>query len=218
MSALMPYTWFVRIPALDALREADRLELIGLLPAALLAGACVEWLSRRSRALMVLALALAALEAGYSGYPHIGTMPTSIPHLDRPIAADHSASVVVDVPFGLRGGVGLYGRGISPEALVMATADGHPRAVSDSSWVSAASVNAIRAHPFYGCLVNVEWGKPCEPAQVRAAGRDAHRMRVEWAIAWRRTPLIRHYLHAAGFTYSYSADGIRVYRLTGRSG
>ncbi|HXZ76298.1 MAG TPA: hypothetical protein VEH31_36250, partial [Streptosporangiaceae bacterium] len=38
VSALMPYTWFVRLPALDAFREADRLALLGLLPAALLAG------------------------------------------------------------------------------------------------------------------------------------------------------------------------------------
>ena len=36
-------------------------------------------------------------------------MRTSLPDLDRPIAADHSSSIVVDVPFGIRGGVPLPG-------------------------------------------------------------------------------------------------------------
>ncbi len=216
MSALMPYTWLIRIPGLDAFREADRLALLGLLPAALLAGSAVEWLSRRSRPLVVIALALAALEAGYSGSPAIGTVPTSNPALDGPIAADHSGSIVLDIGYGLRGGVALYGREVSPEALVMATADGHPRAVSITSWVSAASVAAIRAHPFYSCLVNVEWGKSCTPAHVRAARQDALRMRVRWAVVWKRTPLVYGYLHKVGFRYGYGAHGVHVYRLNGR--
>ena len=213
VSALMPYTWFVRIPALDAFREADRLALLGLLPAALLAGGAVEWLSRRSRPLLIIALALAVLEAGYSGYSKIGTVPTAIPRLDGPIAADHSGSIVVDIRYGLRGGVALYGREISPDALVLATADGHPRAVSVTSWVSASSVAAIRAHVFYGCLVNTEWGKPCDPAQVRSARRDALRMRVGWAIVWKRTPFVYAYLRQVGFRYAYGVNGVNVYRL-----
>ena len=213
VSALMPYTWFVRIPALDAFREADRLALLGLLPAALLAGGAVEWLSRRSRPLLIIALALAVLEAGYSGYSKIGTVPTAIPRLDGPIAADHSGSIVVDIRYGLRGGVALYGREISPDALVLATADGHPRAVSVTSWVSASSVAAIRAHVFYGCLVNTEWGKPCDPAQVRSARRDALRMRVGWAIVWKRTPFVYGYLWQVGFRYDYGVNGVNVYRL-----
>ncbi len=58
-------------------------------------------------------------------------MPTALPALDRPIAADHSASIVVDVPFGVRGGVPLPGEGAAfdPYAQVLSTADGHPRAV-----------------------------------------------------------------------------------------
>ena len=213
VSALMPYTWFVRVPALDAFREADRLALLGLLPAALLAGGAVEWLWRRSRPLLVIALALAVLEAGYAGYSKIGTVPTAIPRLDGPIAADHSGSIVVDIRYGLRGGVALYGREISPDALVLATADGHPRAVSATSWVSARSVAAIRAHVFYGCLVNTEWGKPCDPAQVRSARRDALRMRVGWAIVWKRTPFVYGYLRQVGFRYDYGVNGVNVYRL-----
>lgn len=215
VSALMPYTWFVRVPALDAFREADRLALLGLLPAALLAGGAVEWLWRHSRPLLVIALALAVLETGYSGYSKIGTVPTAIPRLDGPIAADHSGSIVVDIRYGLRGGVALYGREISPDALVLATADGHPRAVSATSWVSARSVAAIRAHVFYGCLVNTEWGKPCDPAQVRLARRDALRMGVGWAIVWKRTAFVYAYLRQVGFRYDYGVNGINVYRLNG---
>ncbi|HSS89221.1 MAG TPA: hypothetical protein VLL69_07880 [Streptosporangiaceae bacterium] len=216
VSALMPYTWFVRVPALDAFREADRLALLGLLPAALLAGGAVEWLWRHSRPLLVIALALAVLEAGYSGYSKIGTVPTAIPRLDGPIAADHSGSIVVDIRYGLRGGVALSGREISPDALVLATADGHPRAVSATSWVSARSVAAIRAHVFYGCLVNTEWGKPCDPAQVRLAHRDALRMRVGWAIVWKRTAFVYAYLRQVGFRYDYGVNGVNVYRLNSR--
>ena len=47
VSALMPYTWFIRVPGLSVFREADRLALLGLVGAALLAGAAVDWLARR---------------------------------------------------------------------------------------------------------------------------------------------------------------------------
>ena len=75
------------------------------------------------------------------------------------------------------------------------------------------SVAAIRAHAFYGCLVNTEWGKPCDPAQVRSARRDARRMRVGWAIVWKRTPFVYAYLRQVGFRYGYGVNGVSVYRL-----
>ncbi len=213
MSGLLPYTWFVRIPGLAAFREADRLALLGLLPAALLAGSAVEWLARRSRPLVVLALALAALEAGYPGYHAIRTIPTSAGRVVAPIAADHSTSIVVDIPFGLRGGVAFYGREVSPQALVTATADGHPRAVSVTSWVSRPTVSAISAHPFYGCLAGAETGAPCPPARLPAARRDALRMGVGWAIVWRPTNLVGPYLRDLGFTLDRRKGGVSLYRL-----
>jgi hypothetical protein len=45
VSLLTPYTWFIRIPGLSVFREADRLALLGLVGAALLAGAAVDWLA-----------------------------------------------------------------------------------------------------------------------------------------------------------------------------
>src|SRR5215472_11122486 len=156
VSGLMPYTWFVRIPGLSSFREADRLAILGLLPAALLAGAAVNWLRYHSRPLLVVVLALAVLETGYSGSSKIGTMPTSYPGVDYRIAADASHSIVVDLPFGMRGGIPVYGAPFFPKALVMATADGHPRAIAYTSRVPQYSVRAIEAHPFYRYLVYIQ--------------------------------------------------------------
>src|SRR6185312_1904380 len=44
VSALMPFTWFVQVPGLAGFREAARIIMLGLVPAALLAGAAVSWL------------------------------------------------------------------------------------------------------------------------------------------------------------------------------
>ena len=49
VSALMPYTWFIRVPGLSTFREADRMALLALVGAALLAGAAVDWLARGIR-------------------------------------------------------------------------------------------------------------------------------------------------------------------------
>ena len=54
VSDLMPYTWFVRLPGLSSFREADRLAILGLLPAALLAGAAVEWCRYHARPVLAL--------------------------------------------------------------------------------------------------------------------------------------------------------------------
>ena len=109
VSAVMPFTWFAQIPGLSGFREPDRMMMLGIVPAALLAGAAVNWLRyhlRPAPAVSVIAVVavLGVLEAGWSGNPLVGTVPTALPAVDRPIAADHSRSIVLDVPFGLRGG------------------------------------------------------------------------------------------------------------------
>jgi hypothetical protein len=190
--------------------------LAGLLPAALLAGMAVEWLRRRAPALLVVALALAALEAGFSGISFVKTMPTAIPRLDAPIAADHSRSIVVDIPYGLGGGLDIYGAPVSPHALVEATADGHPRAVAAVSWEPATTVRAIRAHPFYRDLVAAEQRGGAEDltaAQLRAAHEDALRMRVGWAIVWKPRGQAITYLRRVGFTYQYRVGRYQLFRL-----
>jgi len=230
VSLLMPDTWLIRLPGLSSFREPDRLALLGLVGAALLAGTTVDWLVRRGRnhAVQRAALAgvavLAALEAGWAGPP--GSMPTALPAVDRPIAADHSGSIVVDVPFGIRG-IPWYGKAISPLALVLATADGHPRADSYTSWVPRSTLAGIRGHAFYAGLAAARVGKPIPAAELAAARRDASALRIGWLLVWTKhwmapnRPRHHHlhygaiyrYLTAAGFRLDYQADGVKVYRL-----
>jgi hypothetical protein len=225
VSLIMPYTWFMRIPWLSDLREADRFAILGLVGAALLAGAAVDWLWRHARPVVIVVAALAVFEAGWSGGanipggPKIGVMPTALPALDGPIAADHSRSIVVDVPFGLRGGIPLYGGQFAAQSLVLATNDGHPRAVSYTSWVPAATLRGITKHLFYTLLVsssNYIAGEPvvlkASHAQLAAAQQDARRMGIGWVLVWSTNPLEARYLTATGFRLDYRADGAAVYR------
>jgi hypothetical protein len=224
VSPVMPYTWLMRIPLLSAFREADRLAILGLVAAALLAGAAVEWLRYHAKPLLVVVAAAALLEAGYSGLPGARPMPTTLPALDAPIAADHSGSIVVDFPFGLRGGIPEYGRPFSPRALLIATADGHPRLISYTSWVPERTREQIAARPFYAALEKVQHGIPLAPlknaagnqvtaAQVAAARADARKLGVGWVLVWTtQNPVIKPFLDATGFRFSYRADGVSVYR------
>jgi hypothetical protein len=229
VSAVLPYTWFVRIPGLAGFREAARITLLALAPAALLAGAAVDRLWARAPALIAPVLIAALLEAGWAGNPAIATMPAALPALDAPLAADHSASLVVDVPFGIRGGIPLPGEGaaFNPEAQVLATADGHPRAVGYLSRIPPATLAAIRRHPFYAGLLAAQANQtrraaeqlartPGYPALLAAARRDARAMHIGWILLWQHTPAITRYLTAAGFRPDYTADRVLVYRPAGR--
>jgi hypothetical protein len=228
MSALLPYTWFVQIPGLAGFREPARITMLAIVPAALLAGAAVDWLRHHAAALIVPVLILAALEAGWGGTPGVGTMPAALPALDGPIAADHSASIVVDVPFGIRGGIPLPGEGAAfdPEAQVLATADGHPRAVAYLSRIPAPTLTAIQQHPFYDGLLNAQYQpsiipdrlsqRGSYPALLAAARMDARRMNIGWIIVWHQSPAIRLYLARTGFRFAYAADGALVYRPSPR--
>jgi hypothetical protein len=221
VSAVMPYTWFVHIPVLSGFREPARILMLGLVPAALLAGAAVNWLRYHAAPVIVVVLALGVLEAGWSGNPGIGSMPTALPAVDRPIAADHSASLVVDVPYGLRGGTNIIGGRFDPEAQVLATADGHPRAVGFLSRIPAPTVAAIEKHAFFTRLIATQQGQRSTPAQLAAARLDARHLGIGWVLVWRWhgriLPSIR-YLHETGFRFAYKADGVKVYRPDATAG
>ena len=157
VSNLMPYTWFVRLPGLSSFREADRLAILGLLPAALLAGAAVEWCRYHAKPLLAVIAAAAILESGYSGTtPKVGSIPVSFPGVDRGILNDHSHSIVLDLPFGLRGGIPVDGVPFFPQALVMATEDGHPRSIAYTSRLPYPTRTAINKHSFYAALIDAE--------------------------------------------------------------
>jgi hypothetical protein len=217
VSLLMPYTWLVRIPGLSALREADRLALLGLLGAAILAGAAIQWVCQHARPVIATAVIIVVAVAGFleAGWSATGapTMPTAMPSLDGPIAADRSHSVVVDVPFGLRGGVGLTGFAMRPQSLILATADGHPRAISYTSWVPRPTRNGIWDNPFYRCLYRAQNGHrtDCHGQVLINARRGARRADIGWVIVWHKRiraarPTVIAYLYATGFHIDYQVD------------
>jgi len=212
VSLLMPYTWLVHVPGLSALREADRLALLGLVGAAVLAGGAVDWLSGRARPLIAVVAVLAIAEAGWTGNPSRGLMPTAMPALDRPIAADHSGSIVLDVPFGLRGGIPLYGSATPKPALLVATADGHPRAISYTSWVPETTIAWFARHQFYVWLVAAQHGRQAPAARLTAARRDVRSMNIGWVLVWSRSAPVIQYLTRVGFVFDYRADRVSVYR------
>ena len=241
VSPVMPYTWFVRIPGLSSFREADRLAILGLVPAALLAGAAVDWMRYHARPLIAVVIALGVLETGYSGNPRVGEMPTALPRLDAPIAAQHTKSIVVDVPFGLRGGIPEAGGRFAAEALVLATADGHPRAIAYVSRLPQPTINGMYRQAFYGYLVHAQHYTPparfapltpgaklplfsripasytpLTAAQVAAGRRNAQRLNIGWVLLWYKNPALLQYLSQTGFRFDYRADGVSVYRPAGR--
>ncbi|HEV2374349.1 MAG TPA: hypothetical protein VGS19_19595 [Streptosporangiaceae bacterium] len=224
VSMAMPYTWFVRIPGLANFREADRFTALGLVPAALLAGAMVGWLRTRAkptaaRGVLAVLLALAALEAGWSGNPAghrpIGAMPTAMPRLDGPIAADHSGSIVVDVPFGIRGGLPVTGGAFPPETMVLATADGHPLADAFVSRIPRQTLDGIRRQPFYAALMNAQGGPDrTSNATIQAARRNAQAIDIGWVLDWTDNHAVSRLLQRTGFTPAYRVGRVTVYRST----
>ena len=190
LSMIMPFTWFVRIPGLSTFREANRFTELALVPMVLLAGAAVEWLRTHTKAGVIPILALALLETGWSGNPGIGSMPTALPALDGPIAAQHTNSIVVNLPFGIRGGLPVIGDGFAPETMVLATADGHPLADALISRIPAGTLNGIEREPVLrGAAARP--GRPHpdhERATLSQAQASARQMNIGWVLVWRQQP------------------------------
>lgn len=219
MSLLLPYTWFVRLPGLSSFREANRFTELALLPAALLAGSAIVWVRERFAPAVLLVAALCAVELGWSAEGPAGTMPTGLPAVDRAITADHSQSLVVDVPLGFRSGTVELGPGFPPEELVEATVDGHPRAIGYLARLPESTVTALLRHPFYVDLLSVQSGGHVPADGIPAAVADARRMDVGWVLVWTPvTPAIGRFLAETGFSFRYRADGVSVYRVIGMSG
>jgi hypothetical protein len=217
VSLLMPYTWLVRLPGLANFREADRFTELGLLAAALLAGAAAGWLGARAKPVLAVLLAIGLVEAGWSGNPPghspVGVMPTTLPQLDGPIAADHSRSVVVDVPFGIRGGLPVDGAAFPPQTLVLATADGHPLGNAFVSRIPHATLAGIQRCAFYAGLMNAQGGPQVNTRAMLAEARlSARAMHIGWVLVWTANAAVPRYLRRTGFRLAYLADGAAVYR------
>ena len=104
----------------------------------------------------------------------MSTIPVSYPGVDQGILHDHSGSIVLDLPFGLRGGIPVDGVPFFPQALVMATEDGHPRSIAYTSRLPEPTKNAINNHPFYAALIDTQhevpakcpWRAPSQPESL----------------------------------------------------
>ena len=225
LSLLMPYTWLVHTPGLSNFREAYRFAELGLAAGALLAAAAVDWLRAHTfKPVLAVVLALCLVELGWSGNPPGNVMPaplritamgTSYPKIDDAIAADHSSSIVVDFPFGIRGGPPIWGPAFNPQAQVMATADGHPLANGLISRVPAATLTGMQHEPFFAGIVNL-WHNPGyvdhAPGFPKAA-RNARQMNVGWVIVWPThvNHAIARYLRLTGFKVAYRVRDVIVY-------
>ncbi|HWG62688.1 MAG TPA: hypothetical protein VG253_13340 [Streptosporangiaceae bacterium] len=213
ISPVLPFTWFVHIPGLSGFREADRFTELALVPAALLAGAAVSWLRVHARMVLIPVLVLAVLEAGWAGTASIGTMATAMPALDDPIAAQHTKSLVVDLPFGIRGGLPVTGYGFAPQSMVLATADGHPLADAWISRIPDATLAGIRRRAFYTALLNAQSGRHhTTEAEFDKARANARHMHIGWILVWRLRRTFARLLRETGFRFAYRADGVLVYR------
>ena len=218
VSELMPYSWLIRLPLLSAMREADRFLLVGLVGAALLAGLAIEWLSQiclRSWAVTgkpgvparqafragrigpgrwvpVVPLAIIAaagiLEMGWAA-PGIASMPTTLPRIGQALLADHSDSIVSDVPFGIRGGSPILGAPIYPWELLTATQDGRPRSISYTAWIPIPTVRQIESHFFYLSLMHAQRldgasQRTLSAADIQRARADFRALRIGVVAVW----------------------------------
>ncbi len=214
VSLVLPYTWFIRIPFLAGFREPSRIAELGLVPMALLAGYTVNWLRYHARPLLVVVLVLAVFEFGLATpRKAIQTMPTGLGRLDAPIAADHSGSIVVDIPFGLRGGTGITGLPFPPESQVLATYDHHPLADGLISRIPTSTAQAISSEPFYQDLLSTQTGHhDFTPRQLFEASVNAADMHIGWVLLWVYNKPLRNFLMRTGFHYVYRAEGASVWR------
>jgi hypothetical protein len=213
MSLLLPYTWFVQLPGLADFREPNRFTILGLVPAALLAGSAVAWIRRRAALVLLPVAVLAALELGWSAVGSAGTMPTGLPAVDQAITADHSSDLVVDVPLGFRSGTLWLGPGFPAEELVEATLDGHPRAIGYVSHLPESIVPELQGQAFYADLLRLQAGSSVPASTIPAAASDARRLDVGWVLVWTQvTPRLAHFLSETGFAFRSRVDGVSVYR------
>lgn len=228
LSALLPFSWLVQIPGLADFRVAQRFAMLATLPAALLAGSGLAWLLATrtigSRAIAVVLGVFAILEMAAPPMDD-ALVPVSRKAVYRPIRADHSQSVVVDVPFGWVASLRNVGvKGYRTEPVLRATEHGHPIASGFTNRLSDWRFGELAEHPFYAGLIRLQYDDPTglqpwptdhpprDPG-IEAARADRQAIGIRWAVvhpdASRR---VIPYLKATGFRWSHAADGIVVFR------
>ena len=106
---------------------------------------------------------------------------------------------MVDLPFGIRGGLPVIGDGFPPQSMVLATADGHPLADAFISRIPARTLNGIERQPFYAALLNAEGGAHATtPAEFTAAARNARHLHIGWVLLWQTDTKLARRVPQAG--------------------
>jgi len=207
LSALMPYTWLSQVPLFADMRIPARFTMLGILPVAILAGIGVQLLWNRGiagRAIVVAALAFAVVE---SGFPDGGSgkqwTSADQPPLTRPIGADKSDSVVVEVPLGFVSGTAGVGEAREQRAMMLAARHHHPIANAYLSRMDQEKVAELASHRFYADLIALQnAGVPdaAIPLDRTAALADLDATRARWVIVRNGIPQrVVRYLKGLGF-------------------
>jgi hypothetical protein len=212
LSALMPYTWLVRLPGLADFREAARFAQIGLLAACLLAALALDRSHGRWALLVTPVVGFALLESGWAGSGPIDRMPIHDHAITNVIAADPSNAVVVNVPLAYAGGVSGLGAVGSFETQMRSIDERHPMAGGAVSRFSPKVESEIRSHQFLLDLLTFSTGQlPAGLGSRAPACVDARSMNVGWVVLWgEQRPEVASYLADCGFVPAAEAHEVRV--------
>jgi len=220
LSTLLPFTWFMDLPVLGSLRVPQRFALLGLLPAVLLAATGAEWMFGRLRPLfrgllLAATVGLVLIEGAVLLPANLAATNDAI---TAPIRADHSNSVVVDVPLSWQSGVSVIGPlyGAAP-AMLRATQHEHPIAAGYISRVNQGRIAQLAAQPLYSQLLRVQGQAhlgSVSAREVQQARSNARHLGVRWAVVWPEAGAAAiPYLLRVGFRRVVSSDGSTLMRL-----
>jgi hypothetical protein len=220
LSGILPYTWYVQIPGFADQRVAARFIILGLLPAALLAGfgsraLATGGLARRS--LLAAALVVCALDLGS---PMAFEGDVTQPEIYDAIRADRTDSIVVDVPLIWLTGTRYLGTPINSGAMLRATEHGHPIAYGVVGRANVQLLTALARNRFYTDLMVLQGGASLAAVPVPSrpdpglGARNARALGVGWVVVQpTASPAVGAYLRSAGFRLHHQHDGVKVFRI-----
>ena len=201
----------------SALREADRLALLGLVGAAMLAGAAVDWLGRHARPLIAVVAVLGALRGGLDRDPgaRADARPPTARRWTGPSPPTTRTRSCWTSRSACAAGIPLYGSPIARRADT-----GHRRRPPAGGLLHLLGARARPPLTSSATRSTPGWwpsrtGTPSRRRWPRAR-RDVRGMNIGWVLVWGGTPrAVIRYLTGAGFVFSYRADQVSC---TGRAG
>jgi hypothetical protein len=218
LSALLPYTWLVQAPGFADLRVAARFVILGTLPAALLAGFGLQALGKMKAfgwAPMAVALTFCALDLGS---PMAFRGPITQSKLYAPIKADHSSSIVVDVPLLWLTGTRYLGTPTNYAAMLRATQHRHPIAYGVVGRADVELLQSLATNRFYTDLLVLQGQASLAAVPVPTStdphlGRiDARQLHIGWVVVQpTASRAVLSYLRETGFRLVVEDQGVRVF-------